>query len=81
MNSNGSFDMIEQERVAEYKLRLTEFLQKMDSHLLCRCKRKTKTYSVRTNTLTKHAIPNPGKLGIVSHSKIKDRMSWDEPCV
>ena len=39
MNSNGSFDMIQRgKRVAEYKIRLIEFLQKMDSHLLCRCK-------------------------------------------
>lgn len=57
--------MIERgKRVAEYSFRLTEFLQKMDSHLLVDA-RKTKTYSVRTNTLTKHAIPNHRKkLGI-----------------
>ena len=70
MNSNGSFDMIERgKRVAEYKLRLTEFLKKMDSHLLCRCKENENIFCENKH-VDKACHSKPPE-------KIRDRMSWD----
>ena len=57
-------------RMAEYKLWLIEFLQKMGSHLLCRYKENEIIFCENKHVDKAHAIPNhQKKLGIISCSK------------